>query len=440
MGVFVLAMSAAAVLTSLRTFGIGNYLIREPDLDLSKIRSAFGVMLLVSWSLGLALFLGRQAIADFYERPEIAAVIAVLSLSFVISPFGAPAFSLLTREMRFRALHNIGLASSTLGTLLGVFLAIQGYSSMALAWGLLASTCLHSFLCLLTVPGYAWLWPSLKHWRQIVEFGGALSLGSLIATANIEGIKFVLGAFMNPAGVAQFSRASQIPSIFRQGIFAPASRVLTPAWSADIRNGRSIAVGAEKLVAVNTVLVWPAFLAMGLIAEPFITLLFGENWRPAGVIFPWILLANAILALLPQPEQVLIPHGKAGTILRIRSLAALFSLAVGAYGASLGLEAFAVSRVAAACFLMLLVFLSLRSLLDTSLRAFAASYLRAFLVAVVAAVPAAIFHFSQRQTMTLVELLVIASSCAVLWLFGIVVTRHFIWGELRLLARRAFGV
>lgn len=439
MGVFVLAMSVAAVLTSLRTFGVGTYLIREPDLDLSKIRSAFGVMLLVSWSLGIALYLGRQVVADFYERPGIAAVMAVLALSFVVSPFGAPALSLMTREMRFRTLHNIGLVSSVVGTLLSVVLAYLGHSSMALAWGLLATTFLHSTFCLLAVPDRGWLRPSLAHWRQIVSFGGTLSLGSLVSTVNSEGIKFVLGAFMTPAGVAQFSRAAQIPSIFRQGIFAPVSRVLTPVWSEDIRNGRSIGPSAEKLVAVNTVLAWPAFLVMGLIAEPFIALVFGENWRPAGEIFPWILLSNAILTLLPQPEQVLIPHGKAGAILRIRSQAAVFSLGVGAYGASLGLEAFAISRVAAACFLMILAFLSMRYLLDVSLRRFAACYLRAALVALLVAVPAAVFYFNGRSSMTLMELLVIIASCAVLWLLGIVVTRHFVWGELQLVARRAFG-
>ena len=439
MGIFALSMSVAALMTSLRTFGIGNYLIREPDLDLDKIRSAFGVMLAVSWFLGLLLYLARDFVADFYERPSIAAVIAVLALSFVVSPLGAPAFSLMTREMRFKALHNIGLASSATGSILAVVLAYLGHSSMALAWGLLASTALHSALCLLAVQDRRWLWPSLTHWRAIVRFGGTLSLGTLLSSANAEGAKFLLGAFMSPAAVGQFGRAMQMPRIVRQGLFEPVSRVLAPAWSEDVRQGRSLAEGAEKLVAANTVLVWPVFLALGLIAEPFIILIYGENWRPAGQIFPWILLSQAILALLPQPEQVLIPHGKAGTILRLRSVAAVFSLSVGAYGASLGLEAFALSRVAAACFLMVLVFRAVKPLLGIGLRGFAACYLRAGLVALLAAVPAVAFRLSGRENLTLVELLAIVAACAVLWLFGIVVTRHFVWGELRLVARRALG-
>src|SRR3546814_9476810 len=87
---------------------VGNYLIREPDLNIMKIRSAFGVMLLISWALGLVLFLSRHAIADLYGRPSIAEVMSLLALSFVVAPFGEPASALLTRQMRFRSLHNIG--------------------------------------------------------------------------------------------------------------------------------------------------------------------------------------------------------------------------------------------------------------------------------------------------------------------------------------------
>ncbi|GAB4363786.1 MAG: lipopolysaccharide biosynthesis protein [Kiloniellaceae bacterium] len=438
-GIFVLAMSAATVLTSLRTFGIGNYLIREPDLDSLKIRSAFGVMLLVSWSLGLALYLSRHAVAGLYGRPEIAPVLTVLAASFAVFPFGAPAFSLLTREMRFRTLHNIGLAAAAGGSAASVALALLGESAMALAWGLLVTTCLHSGLCLLALPGQVRLRPSLVHWRQIVKFGGTLSLASLVATMNTEGIKVLLGIAMSPTGVAQFSRAAQIPNMVRQGIFAPVARVLTPAWSEDVRNGRPLAEGAGKLVALNTILVWPAFLALALIAEPFITLVFGENWRPAGAIFPWVLLSGAMLTLLPQPEQLLIPHGRAGTILKLRVLGTLFSLAIGAYAATLGLEAFAVSRVAAAGFLMLLVFLAVRPLLAGCGRAFARAYLRAGAVALLAAIPPAAFRFSGRESLNVIELLAMVAACAVLWFVGVVATRHLIWGEMRLIARRAFG-
>ncbi len=439
LGVFALALSASAVLTALRTFGVGNYLIREADLNLAKIRSAFGVMLVISWTLGLLLVLGRDSIAALYDRPGIADVMSLLALNFAVAPFGAPAGALLTRAMRFRTLHNIGLAGTLTGTLLSIGLAYAGYSYFALAWGLLATTSLHAVLSMIVMPRYALLWPSFAYWRDITRFGGLLSLSSLIGTLNSEGVRFLLGWFVNPAGLAQFNRAAQVPNVFRQGVFHPIARVLTPAWSEDVRGGRSIAPAVEKLVAVNTVLVWPVFLALSFISVPFITLVFGENWGPAGEIFPWVLLSQAIVAALPQPEQVLVPHGRPARVLVVRTLAAVFSISTAVFAASYGLEAFAISRALAAAFFIAVTFLAIRELIDFQPGRFAVRYLRSACVAVIASLPAAFFHFAQRDAMTLLELLAVIAACAALWLLGIIVTRHFVWGELQMVARKALG-
>lgn len=438
-GIFALAYAASAVLTAIRTFGVGNYLIREPTLNPDKVRSAFAVMLAMSWSLGLVLFFGRHAIAELYGRPSIAEVMALLAISFAIAPFGEPAGALLTREMRFRALHNIGLTSTAVGTAVSIGLAFAGFSYMALAWGLLATSCVNTLLVMLCNPAYALLRPSLAYARQIMRFGGLLSLASLIGAANTEGIRFILGGFTGPASLAQFNRAAQVPSVFRHGVFQPVARVLTPAWSSEIRNGRSIAASAEKLVALNTVLVWPVFLALSFVSVPFITLVFGDNWRPAGEIFPWVLLSQGIMVALPQPEQVLVPHGKVGRVFRVRTVAAAFSVVIATYGAWLGLEAFAMARCVAATFFLAMTFLAIRSYIDFSLRRYGPRYLRSAGVAILAAIPAAVFRFTEHDGMSLPALLVVVAACGLLWLLGIAVTRHFVWGELLLAARRPFG-
>lgn len=438
-GVFALAYAASAILTALRTFGVGNYLIREPALNRDKVRSAFAVMLAMSWSLGLVLFFGRHFIADLYGRPSIAEVMALLSISFAVAPFGEPAGALLTRDMRFRTLHNIGLTSTAAGTAVSLALAFAGLSYMALAWGLLVTSCLNTLLVMLCNPAYALLRPSLAYWRQITRFGGLLSLTSLISTASNEGNRFILGGFTDPASLAQFSRAAQVPNAFRMGVFLPVARVLTPAWSSEIRNGRSIGASAEKLVSLNTVLVWPVFLALSFVSVPFITLVFGDNWGPAGEIFPWVLLSQGILIALPQPEQVLVPHGEVGRVFHVRLATALFSLATAVYGASLGLEAFAISRCVTAAFIVAVTYFAIRRHIDFSLARFGPRYLRSAAVAILAAIPAAAFHFAEPDGMNLLELLVVVATCGLLWLLGIALTRHFVWDELMLVARRAFG-
>jgi O-antigen/teichoic acid export membrane protein len=195
----------------------------------------------------------------------------------------------------------------------------------------------------------------------------------------------------------------------------------------------------EKLISLNTVIVWPVFLSLSFMATPFMTLVFGENWRPAGEIFPWILLAQGILSMLPQPEQILLPYGKVKRIFAVRCAGALFAVSVGAYGASLGLEAFAICRVAATSFLTVLVFFSIKPFIALQAWRLIAVYLRSGLVAVIASIPAAIFYFTEQETMTLQGLVLVVAACGLFWLGGIAITRHFVWIEGLRMAGSAMG-
>jgi len=137
-GVFAIAMSANYLLNSVRDFGVGSYLIREPDLTRDKVRTVFGLTLAIQWTLGALLVGLRGPVADLYGTPGIAEVLGVLALSFFIAPFGQPANALLRRDMRFDLLHHIGIAGVTVGTGTTILLAALGFSYMSMAWGLLA--------------------------------------------------------------------------------------------------------------------------------------------------------------------------------------------------------------------------------------------------------------------------------------------------------------
>ena len=111
MGVFALALSASYLLTALRGAGVGLYLIREPELDDAKISSAFGVMIILSWFLGLLVLSLRDPVARLYGEPGHGAGVRSGLHHFFMAPFGQPALSLLTRPMRFDILYRISFFS-----------------------------------------------------------------------------------------------------------------------------------------------------------------------------------------------------------------------------------------------------------------------------------------------------------------------------------------
>src|SRR3546814_2488760 len=75
------------------------------------------------------------------------------------------------------------------------------------------------------------------------------------------------------------------------------------------------------------------------------------------------------------------------------------------------LEAFAMSRVVAAAFFLAATFVALRSYIEFDLRRFGLRYLRSAGVAVLAAIPAAVFRFTEHDSMNLLELLAVIAAC-----------------------------
>jgi O-antigen/teichoic acid export membrane protein len=415
--------------------GVDLYLVREPDLDAAKIRTAFGVMIVASWLLGLVLLLLREPAARLYDEPGMAPVLGLLSCTFFLAPFGQPALSLLTREMRFDVLYRIALLGALVGTTTSVSLAFLGFSYYALAWGLIASAAVINLLALIHEPRHLGLWPSLGRWREVLRFGGLVSAANLAGTAGDLGTKFVLGALQAPAAVALYERALSLSFMPRQALFQPLVRVQTPAYAEAIRKGRPITGANLRVTRATTVVIWPMFAVIGALSVPVVVTIFGENWRVAGEILPFVLLAQALLAALPQPGVILVPSGHVARLLVLRLFHLATGISLAAIGSSVSLELFAQLLPLGALMFVLAAYISIRPVCGLSIRSLVACYADALLVAAVSVIPAVAARLWYPEAVPLRGLLAVAVTAPLLWLATLVLLRHDLLDEVRALLR-----
>ena len=280
-GIFSITSVMVAVAHLFRDFGVASYLQHEKELTRDSVASAFGVLLVSSWTLGLVVFLCSWPAAEFYREPGVRDVMQVLALGFLFIPFGAVTHSLLTREYRAKEQAVVRLVGTLVYAASAITLASLGFSYMAMAWANLINIIVTALAYLPFRPALAPWWPRFKGWRKVCHFGAGATLGNSLAALDNAVPDLVLGRLSGAHDVGLMSRAVATTNILNQVIGPTISYAVLPFLSRAHHQGQALAEHMGRSVAYLTGLMWPAFLATALFAEPIIRALYGPNWVAA---------------------------------------------------------------------------------------------------------------------------------------------------------------
>ena len=295
-GLFSLCAALLAISSTIREFGVSEYIIQEKSLDDDKLRKAYAVAILIAWPIGGAVFLARHAVAAHYAQPELARIIGVLALSYVLLPLATPAYALLSRDMRFKELLFVHTASGLAGALTSVGLAYNGHGPISLAWGMVATIATQLIGVSVARPRSSFLLPSFRGLGPILKFGSTLVSARVVESATINAHEFFIAHYAGFAAVGLFSRAKGLVDIFHASVTAAVARVATPGMAAALRKDQSLVETFSRGTALFTCLSWSFSGFVALASAEIIGLMFGPQWAASATLGS--LLA---IALLPSP-------------------------------------------------------------------------------------------------------------------------------------------
>lgn len=431
-GVFSLCASVTAVAGILRDFGVSEYLNQEKDLTDDKLRAAFGVAIVIAWSIGLLVVLSRHAVASFYGEPGVARLLAVLSLNFLILPFASPAFALLAREMAFRKIFVVQIVSNAVQSVVAVTLAYRGYGYMSLAWAPVASIAVQTLLIGYFRPRESFLLPGFKEARQVLRYGSMFVTSRFIETFTRNAHEFIIAKQVGFAAVGLFSRAFGLIELFNSNVTSAVMRVASPSFATDHRAGIPLAGAFARGTAIFTSIAFPFLGFIALMSPEIIRVMFGHQWDAAAP------LARILaVALVPFYLIGLAPHLLAATghVNRRLQIALWFSPVhlLGVLAASfINLEAVASVWAVSNTVMLVMYMHHLKSVLHASPSELFMPSLRSVLVTAVSvfAQAAALFLCRKFATPELVSLIVVAAVAAVSWLLAVKFSRHPVYDEI----------
>lgn len=426
-GVYSVGAAVLAFAHVFRDFGVANYVVREAELDPSRLGTAFTVTLITSFTMGFLVLGASGFLADFFQEPGLIELFRVLSINFFVIPFNVIDFALLRRNMRFNVIALIDVCSASVYAAVAISLAYFGFSYMSLAWASLAGLLISLLITQAAVSEHSVMRPTLSRWREVVSFGGMSFALMLMTRMDALVPQLIVGRILNMQSVGLLSRAEGTIGMFYRSVVDVIGSVVYSHLAEEHRNGRSLAPHYLKSASYLSAVAYPGFGLLIFLAPEVVYVLYGANWMDAVPLVQWMAVIGLILPYWALNHSFLIVLGKLPKLLLLEGVLIICLLSAWTFGASQGLL-FALKLVT--LFRLIAVVPALWLLhreLDVGLPALLGSTVRSAALAVpVILLPLFLVRYSgfvDPHNSVLVFIVGISSG-ALAWLFGLFLVRH----------------
>lgn len=301
-GLLAMAVMVTELARVFQDLGMGPALVQRKELQSTHLTSAFWGTLLMGAILCGMMVAGAPYVGAFFHEPRVTAVLRVISLTFLIAPFIAVPWALLQRELDFRSRFFAGLVGTGAYGVVGITMALTGYSYWSLVGAHLASSVGTTVgVCIVTkyLPPIV---PSLRGVKDLYGFGVGVTGVNLLRYITQQVDYLLVGRWLSSAALGLYRKAftlSHSPKDVLSGVVYP---VLFPSLSRLQSNrARAREVYGRALTAVGMV-ACPGLALLAVTAPDFIPVVLGSQWT--GAIIPTqILCAAGMIRAINSPAS-----------------------------------------------------------------------------------------------------------------------------------------
>ncbi len=387
LGLFSISFAAVTLVAFLQDFGVTRYINGERDLTPEKINTAFTLSVGFAWTVAIVCLLAAKPIAWFFGDPRLLPITLIIASSYLLVPLAIVPQAMCQRKMDYRSNTMIEVGSSIANAAIAVTLAVRGHGALALAWGAFAQQAARLVISQWRSGGMV-PWPLRLHGgRPVLEIGGTNSVlavcGSIIARAP----ELVIGRMIDSVAVGLFARASGLALQLRLLLAGAVTGVFYPAFRLVRDRGEPLAPPYLRVVAAYTGVTWPAMAGIAVLAQPLVSMLYGERWLAAAPLLAWVALAQLCYVAVPLNGDLPILLGRMRGLIHRNITDMVVSLILLALTAPFGLMWVAISRFAHGLFWVVIYAPFMRSMIEFSWRDLAAVWGKSLIATIAAVAP-----------------------------------------------------
>lgn len=295
-GVFGMAMLVIGVAEMLVGGALTDSLVQRKDLSDGHIDATFWLSSASALVLGALIAVFALPLARLAGGAQAADVLSVMACLLPVTVGSRVPMALLARDLRFRAVSQIGALATILSCGTGIVLALRGGG----IWTLVVMeavrggvTLVGAFVVVRWRPGRRGRW---QHLRELSRFNvGTLATYS-VGYADLLLPRLLVSHLMGAQALGLYMLATRVVSELSHLLTDPL-RTVAMAACARLQDAREelqrIVLG---LYRTSRLVVFPVFLGMAALAPYLIPWLFGPRWESAVPAIQILMLGGLRLA------------------------------------------------------------------------------------------------------------------------------------------------
>jgi O-antigen/teichoic acid export membrane protein len=273
--------------------GLASALVQKPELSRDDVRAASTAGVAVGVACLVVVWVLAPLFSGIFRAPALTPVLRTLGVTFLFEGLGMVGIGLLRRQLRFRVLSTITVATYVLGYLVvAIGLALLGAGVWSLVIGALVSSSSQT----------VWQYALLRHpvrpvlrwkpYQEVCGYGIRLSGAHLLDYVGSSLDTFTVGRFASTAVVGQYSRGYYLAfQPFHSYLTQALTLVLFPHLSRIQQDKARLRRAYLSVLMLGGVVVFPVCAGVAVAASELVRVVLGPQWGLAATVVPWFALA-----------------------------------------------------------------------------------------------------------------------------------------------------
>lgn len=290
-GLIALALIVIGFLNLFKDMGMSAAIIQTDENSEVLYSTVFWANVLIGVLFTIILFITAPLIAQFYNDERIINILRILSPVFLISSISILQKSLFEKKLEFKSLAHIELIAISVGSIVGIGMALTGYGVWSLVFQSISNNLFFSLLIWFKSefrPKYVFKFKEIKKiFNYSLNLAGYNLFNYFVRNADY----LLIGKFLGKEQLGYYYLAYKIMLYPVQNITGIISRVLFPVYSqikTDILKFRQVYKEVSNAIAFFT---FPLMLGILIVSESFVNTFFGSNWNHHTLILLIMILA-----------------------------------------------------------------------------------------------------------------------------------------------------